>query len=388
LAWNIENELIRTQTLSPLFALLPKELRDLVFEYALTDSKMHSIESILQRNASKFGIKSTKSSTSDIAVPLLRTCRAVYLETWTSPLALNPHIVYNVQSVGISGVKLHELLPWQLALIQSLDITLQQAALEGTTKLHHYLHGDMCWHPQRRHEGAYVVPRRYKTSLGPRAMTEFPHSFNMSLIPALNSPEPRHFASHILGSHALHPEDPAQHPPWHSAARVGRAKPLTHLTLRILHADWWTWTDDPMSTDPMQHLGLDPSLGDGRAHPSIRPTASRMRALAALRRSGTHPDIVPGVGWAGTVAAMPDLRSLELVLETFRVKKKQLEDVVEAAKTWVFGLEGGKRELVWDGEVAVGGWSGDRGAERSQRWYVTSREFEVRRVRFARRRVG
>jgi hypothetical protein len=388
----MEHESIRTQILCPLFTLLPKELRDLVFEYALRESESHDTERTLQRNAFEVGVKLPNHPASDIAVPLLRTCRAIYLETWTAPLSLNPHIAYNVQPRGNLGVKLHELHPWQLALIQSLDVTVLQTALEGASGLHRYLHSDdVCWHPRRRHDGAYVAPREYKTSCGRRrAMTAFPHSFNACLIPAPStSPPPRHVLAHLLASQPSHPDDAALQPPWRAAARVALARPLARLTLRLGHADWWTWTDDPACTRDTQRLALDPACGDGGDDPGSRPTASRMRCLAALRRSGQHPAVMPGVGWAATIAAMPDLRSLELVLETFRAKQKQLEDVVDAAKTWVFPLEGGMWELAWDGEVRASGWSGGGGTgmERGRGgWWDGNREFEERRIRFARKR--
>jgi hypothetical protein len=366
---------------------LPKELRDLVFEFALTDDKAQSLESLVKPNALKLRLKpNVQRSTNDIAVNLLRTCRAAYLETWTLPLSLNPYIVYDLRAAGRSGMKLYELLPWQLALIQGLDITLQQYALEGKV-LHNYLHRNSTWHPEERHKSVYVSPRRYKTDRGARAMVEYPDSFNFSLVPAENS-EPRHFLSHILGKHARHPDDSP--PPWSSTMRVTLARPITQLTLRIQHSDWWSWTDLPDSTDELHQLGLDPAVGDGRALPLVRPTASRMRALAEARSAGHHPELQPGVGWASTIALMPDLRRLELVLETFSLKKRQLDNVVDAAKTWRFVLTNTKYELVWNGEVGMSSWSrgGLAGDTQHGAWYTRVNEFDVRVVRFVRRRLG
>ena len=114
-----------------------------------------------------------------------------------------------------------------------------------------------------------------------------------------------------------------------------------------------------------------------------------MRALAESRRVGRHPEVKPDVGWARTIAQMPDLRSLEMVLETFASKKGQLDAVVEAAKTWRFGLDGGVWELVWDGEVGVSSWSrsGEKVGDDSG-WWRKENAFEVRDVRFTRKRVA
>ncbi|KAH7390837.1 hypothetical protein DE146DRAFT_791052 [Phaeosphaeria sp. MPI-PUGE-AT-0046c] len=407
LAWNIEHELVRTQNQCSLFTLLPKEIRELVFEFALIDGKGQSLDSLIKRNVSRLSIRiPNQNATNDIAINLLRTCRAVYMETWTLPLSLNPYIVYDLHPPAKMGMKLHELLPWQFALISSLDITLQQAALEGPT-LQKYLHRNKTWRPIERHNGAYMVrrgplrrerclaPRRFKTLRGPRAMTEYPESFNFCLIPTstaykdtTTSTEPRHFLSYLLGHRVRPALDLA--PPWPSAMRVMLASPLTHLTLRIQHSDWWTWTDDPSSSEAMHLLGLDPSVGDGRAHPLVRPTAPRMRALAEARRAGNHPEVVPDVGWGYAMSQMRDLRSLELVLETFAAKKRQLEEVVEASKTWVFPMAETRCELAWDGEVGVSSWSmKGLGKEDAQGpWHKNAHEFEVRNVRFVRRRVA
>jgi hypothetical protein len=365
--------------------VLPREIRDLIFAFALTDAKAQSPESLMKR----LSPRNFKGPVNDLAINLLHTCRAIYLETWALPLSLNLYIAHDVHHAGLgrSGVKLYTLLPWQLAFIQGLDITLSQMALEGDS-LHNYIHCNNAWHPNQRHQGAYVAPRWYRAEQGARAMTEFLELFDSTLVP-VEKVQQRHFLSHVLGEQLRYPTDSP--PPWSSAMRVMRANPITQLTLRIHRTDWWTWTDDPNSTDESHHLGLDPSVGDGGAQDLKRPTASRMRALAELRRAGHYPEIKPDVGWADTIARMPDLRSLELVLETFALKKRQLDDVVEAAKTWKFALDGGLWELVWDGEVGMSSWSRcsfEKAATIT--WYQRENAFkvEVRNMRFTRRRAA
>lgn len=383
LAWNIENEPLMNQAQSPLFQL-PRELRDLVFEYALTDCKLDSWENKLRRNESRFKFKPMNLLYHDIAIDLLRTCRAVYFETWTLPLSLNPYVIYDLHGPRRSGMSLDRILPWQLALVGSLDITISQTALEGNTLLN-YLHRNKTWQASERHKGVYFAPRCYKTTRRVHAMSEYTSSFNFAILPADKS-APRHFLSHVLGTHDLYPGD--AEPPWSSAMRVMMAKPLTSLTLRLQHTDWWTWTDHPDSLDRRHYLGLDPSVGDGSAEPGRRPTATSMQLLASQRRdSNLHPNPPLETGWLQTIAALPDLQQLELVLETFKEKEKQLDVVVDCAKTWVFPITGEKWELVWDGKVGMSSWSIEMGKEKGTKWFDKASVFVVRRMRFVRRRV-
>jgi hypothetical protein len=362
------------------------------------DSKAQSIESLVKRNPHRLRVKvKSKDSANDIAINLLRTCRAIYLETWTLPLSQNSCIVYDFQKRRDAGVKPADLLPWQLALIQSLDITIQQSSLEGGA-LHRYMHKDGFWQPQERHKSVYVAPRIYQNDQGHRSyMNGLSHSFNHILVPG-EKEHPRHFLSHALGNNASMLDDYPRDPdvPWESAMRVMLARPITHLTLRIQHQDWWTWTDDPNSSEELHHLGLDPSVGNGAALPLLRPTAARMRALAESRRAGRHPElppraehpeIQPRIGWASVIASMPDLRSFELVLESFAEKKRQLDNVVDAAKTWIFPLTGTRYELICDEEIGMSGWSLG-GNEKAMNWYERANAFEVRNVRYVRRRVS
>jgi hypothetical protein len=195
--------------------------------------------------------------------------------------------------------------------------------------------------------------------------------------------------------------------------RVARARPLTHLTLRLRATDWWTWGSSP-SPSPLplnakakpkaksasDQLHLDPLIGDGRG---VRGTSTQMRYLAEERRAGRtvsrlSTDIqgaydvdLSAEGWGHAISSLlPDLKVLELVLETFKVKEGQLESVVECAQTWEFpiGTEGSADSLVWDGEVLEKRWRRGEGGLRLRRdahWGEQCREFEVRVVRFARR---
>lgn len=80
-----------------------------------------------------------------------------------------------------------------------------------------------------------------------------------------------------------------------------------------------------------------------------------MLDLAASRRSGQHPEYTPT--WGGVIGTLQDLKTFELVLETFSVKKHQLETVVGCAKTWKFPLQGTQYELAHDGRVKSMKWT-------------------------------
>lgn len=75
------------QKQSPLYGILPKEIRDLVFEYALADDGIPAPDSdnVFRRER---GV-ATAIAPIDIACALLRTCKAVYLETYRLPMLLN-----------------------------------------------------------------------------------------------------------------------------------------------------------------------------------------------------------------------------------------------------------------------------------------------------------
>lgn len=80
-----------------------------------------------------------------------------------------------------------------------------------------------------------------------------------------------------------------------------------------------------------------------------------MLTLAAARRSGEHPAY--SGSWGEVIGKLLDLKTLELVLETFSVKQQQLDVVVECAKTWVFPLFNTSYELACDGKIESRTWS-------------------------------
>jgi hypothetical protein len=143
-------------------------------------------------------------------------------------------------------------------------------------------------------------------------------------------------------------------PAFTPSARAMVARSLTRLTVRLTRKDWWTWSSPPDGASPAtQQLRLEPSIGR-----NYIPGQLSMQELAVQRRVGKHPSY--GNNWGAVVCALPDLKIFELVLETWAVKKQQLETVVECAQTWKFPLVGRRAELVWTG-TNVANWKREDG---------------------------
>jgi hypothetical protein len=78
---------VNQQKQCPFYGILPKEIRDLIFEYALADdgAPAPNCENAFRRDHSfASGVAQV-----DIACALLQTCKAVYLEAYRLPLLLN-----------------------------------------------------------------------------------------------------------------------------------------------------------------------------------------------------------------------------------------------------------------------------------------------------------
>ncbi|KAF2439033.1 hypothetical protein P171DRAFT_436393 [Karstenula rhodostoma CBS 690.94] len=141
----------------------------------------------------------------------------------------------------------------------------------------------------------------------------------------------------------------------HFKARAMVARPLTHLTLRLTHEDWWNWSVDPTRPFSFQgQLYLEPAIGSSPNSLGLPKGVDYMELLAAKRRAGE--DVGEHGGWGAIVGRLPDLKELKLVLETFDAKADRLEKIVECAKTWRFPIEDSSFELVWDGEVEDASW--------------------------------
>lgn len=350
LAFSLDVHSVVKQDKCPLFSTIPKEIRDMIYEFALTDCTSNPANSDNKTRRGYGRDRNNRTPSSDIAFSLLRTCAAVYLEAYRLPLLLNPLISSDIHDG--TRPKLGSLAPWQFALIQSLEVELQQAGLERGA-LREILEE---WQANERHAGAYVAPRFYQQYKGTLCPTKY---FEIVKASELVDGKCRD------GDQVTLPDKSSLCFYDQSFLRVGLparamvARPLTRLTLRLSRTDWWTWTDDPNCTDGARQLGLDPACGTGWADAASRPTATQMLELAAQRREGNSIMRYTST-WGAEIAQLPDLKQLELVLETFGDKKHQLETVVDCAKTWRFPLDDTNCELVWDGLVETQNWSGGR----------------------------
>ena len=153
LAFSLNADSVSVQDQFPLFTILPNEVRDMIYEFAFTDNTSHPPNR--NNKFREYSGRGNRPLPSDIAFPFLQTCKAVYLESYRLPLLLNPLIVYDFQVP--TRPRLNRLAPWQFALIQSIDISLQQIALERG-ELARYLEE---WKVQGPHLDAYVIPRFY-----------------------------------------------------------------------------------------------------------------------------------------------------------------------------------------------------------------------------------
>ncbi|KAF1964099.1 hypothetical protein BU23DRAFT_77350 [Bimuria novae-zelandiae CBS 107.79] len=379
LAFSISKDSIVTQAGCLFFTRLPREIRQMIWEHALTDTT----------SAPASGTSKWRSSLyypelpgSDIAFSLLQTCKAVYLETYRLPVQRNSFKAYDLQ--GATRPDLKRVAPWQAALIQRLDISLRQTAIEGGELRNWLTH----WYAKRRHEGAWIAPL-YRGVINPATghhMQPFPFD-TLSTDGKDDAQDGDEVTLPVADALFYGKKDG----PTRFSARAMRARPLTHLTLRMCRQDWWNWNED-LHPDPEKpdlkpaELSLDPAVGVVGGSAWARCSVELMEQLAEKRRAG---EVVQGHGtWGAIVGRLPDLKELTLVLEMFEVKLEQLERVVECAKTWRFPLEDTLFELVWDGEVEVASWESepedDGNQGKTPKWHEVCTRNEVRIVRFVR----
>lgn len=387
LAHDMFNDAIDPQAMSPLFSTIPKELRDLIFAFALTaypdPARPYDDKEQYVRPGTTGHLR--------IATELLLTCKAIYTECYHLPTILNPMILYFDQPVNIPPhargniPSVQKLAPWCFAALRILDISLQQVFLEKDVLKR------VALQLRTSARSSAVQPRssaqqRGRKTTGTNCIKE--------LSPALaNAP--------LVPTYSSSPTSPL------------RPHCITKLVLRIDRVSWWTWTNSPFARHPEGQLHLDPGF-------KSEQSAEAMLSEAGNRRSGTwngwqHPQT-----WGAQLcASFPDLIHLTLVLETFAAKKAQLDTVVKCAATWTFPMtEGyelrfvGAEESSWKGAEegykyeeqipwlqSQGGVTPNPravlgmpertspvGAEGRGTDVPDARAFEVRNVRFVRRR--
>ncbi|KAF2006779.1 hypothetical protein P154DRAFT_559249 [Amniculicola lignicola CBS 123094] len=409
LAFDLQYRPYNPQSHSPLFGLLPTEVREMVYSYAFTDCNASSPDwDNPYRHNIPPGHDQRKPAT-DVAINFLQTCRAVYLEAYKLPFLLNPFTVYKwgtLPSYDICRPRFLELAPWQFALIQSIDISLTQTELEGKP-LQHYL---KVWRAKERHQGSVIVPRFYQETrnvYGRHTMQSFNFGLRQPKLPLMDGmPVAMPNKSSIFLDY--------RSPPMSARAMV--ARPLKTLTLRLGRMDWRRSGARPSSMS-LEQLAFDPALGGEGSRPAQWPTVPLMQRLATERRAGGWPIEDPDSKspsqlqwpsqrqyistWGSVISALPSLHTLTLILETFHDKKAQLDAVIECAKTWTFPIDSTdatgatKFELAWDGKVEQKNYEGQDGADPGYyapdspwiRQIIRDGRFEVRIMRYVRRRM-
>ncbi|KAI1821086.1 hypothetical protein F4861DRAFT_486355 [Xylaria intraflava] len=325
------------QLASPLFAKLPAEIRELIWDYALTQYEDFDRLYPLNMPYTRPG----QAAPSRIDLDLLLTCRAIYLETFLVPFQVNPITVFDghpdvvppdmpLQCTPWNLRLCSKLRPWQFANISSVDMNVQQFMLEGgSIERVSRLTGN-----KGRHEGheARGFTLAGYASFGAAKETKAPGS---ELVLRPGAAETR---AALVGS-------------------IFKGKKITHLTLRLSHSDWWSWTSTPQagSHDPHEALRLEPMINVT----DRRDTSAAMLAGYEARKEGREPDFgldefeKQGRWGMQFEEYWPDIQTLELVLETYAAKERQLDTVVECAKLWTFPLCDGK-QLQWDGREKPG----------------------------------
>ncbi|KAI1213539.1 uncharacterized protein F4807DRAFT_411557 [Annulohypoxylon truncatum] len=318
-------ESINPQLLSPFFSKLPREIREEIWSLSLTRYEDFNSIYEIHRSFTRPG----QAGNWRIAVQLLLTCRAIYVEAFLKPFLVNPLVVFDGPHQDIppsnplirSSTDLllcQKLKYWQFANISSVEMTMRQFQLEG---------------------GAVERVSRLVGTLGRHSELES-HGYTSAGYAAFVEP---------AGS-----DD--------SNLRIGRK--ITNLTIRMLRTDWWTWETPPEECRrrPSERLRLEPMINvtDLPARPA---NSLAMTMGYEARKSGNEPDFElddfeKQGRWGMQVGEYwPDLTTLELVLETFACKQDQLDYVAKCARLWTFPLPDGFH-LAWNGKEEVFTWQG------------------------------
>ncbi|KAI0142753.1 hypothetical protein GGR57DRAFT_377387 [Xylariaceae sp. FL1272] len=317
---------------SPLFTKLPIELREMIWDYALMQYQDTDALYPLYESYARPG----QAAPMRVAVELLRTCRAVYLEAFLVPFKVNPMTVFdghpdvvppnNILQCTSSNLRLcRKLRPWQFANVTSFEMNVQQFMLEG---------------------GAVERVSRLAGAKG-RHLAHEAQGFTLSGYASFKAPKDQKSAT----------LDTELHPGTTEARNalvrsIFAGKKITHLKIRMSHSDWWSWTVSPEIDEyPQNVMRLEPMINvTDRQEVSLA-----MRKGYEARKEGNEPDFnlddfEKDGRWGMQFAEYwPDLQTLEIVLETYAQKEKQLDSVVECAKLWTFPLNGGS-QLQWDGQ--------------------------------------
>jgi len=379
LASSLERSQVDKQSACRLMQL-PVELRDRIFFYVFT------AEGIPAPLDETFKYARSWESLPRVHTSLLRTCRAVYLEAHLLPVTLNP--VYGFHGskslADKPGANLISLLwgqlpdflsAWQFSALNHLVLTMHQSDLEQQPlSLASYASCLLACYGRcgirvaaKDGHGKDMWP---KTSGGGRSRLEL---------------EGRPIGSTARYHVRRAAEDAGGLGPFYAASTI------SHLTIRLDRADWWTWDSNPTPQEGDDGLALDPWLGGGSGQQE-RPLVSQMMELyngrRACRDAGEEIAPCPAGCWGRRVALFRGLRRLTLHLETFRWRVEELDRIIECAKLWSFlideDLQKGQagRVLSWDGKLTAYSWGQEQPFPQNWEHPTAPKGFEVRIISF------
>ncbi|KPM39331.1 hypothetical protein AK830_g7259 [Neonectria ditissima] len=143
--------------------------------------------------------------------------------------------------------------------------------------------------------------------------------------------------------------------------------PVCNVVVRLNRRDWLTWETEPPP-------------------PSEEPDAT-----TAPDDSGLHLSLSIPPGWTRTTGLFGPNFALTLLLETFGVKKTQLQRVVNQARKWRLEAprgadDSGRKKMVWDGRVRDESWELERQEifrwMKDEPWKEASKKVELMVVRY------
>ncbi|KAI0379632.1 hypothetical protein F5Y04DRAFT_259533 [Hypomontagnella monticulosa] len=326
------------------FANLPRELRELIWRFALT--RYEDIDNLYDLD--KRFARPGQAGPLRVAVQLLATCRAIYVEAFLIPFQVNPLVIFDgdfrdippnnplTRSPAEFG-RCDRLKWWQFGNISSVELTLQQFNLEG---------------------GALERVARIAGTSGRNKGLEHRGyaAVGVAIFKPSENRDPINDTSSLIENPCI-------------------SRKITHLSIRMSRTDWWGWESPPEYADrfPSEKLRLEPMINVTSLAAKPEHSLAMTRGYEA-RKAGKEPDFglddfeKPG-RWGPMIEEhWPDLVTLDLVLETFACKRDQLDYVVECAKLWKFPLRDGFY-LAWKGKEETVRW---RGAESYAYEYSTA----------------
>ncbi|KAI1810585.1 hypothetical protein GGS20DRAFT_168424 [Poronia punctata] len=338
------NIIIHRQSASPLFAKLPPELREIIWEYAL--ARYYEVVPHEQYPLDDPSVRPGQAAPLRVAVELLLTCRAVYVEAFLTPFRVNPVMVFDghpydvpqhnvLQCTPANLRSCRKLRPWQFANVGVVEMCVQQYTLEGgSVERVSRLLGN-----KGRHEGHEA---RGITLAGYASFQPAKETKPEQLLPVTESETSAERVMLIRSIFA--------------------GQKIKNLTIRMSRTDWWSWASQPQE-NPHERLRLEPMMNIT----DRRDASSAMVKGYEARLAGREPDFdldefeKQGRWGMQFEEYWPDLERLVLDLEMYAIKEDQLDAVIRCAKLWTFPL-GDNVQLEWDGrKESVVRW---RGADR------------------------